>query len=137
AALPPKEESPDLTGALRASVEAARKGAAPASAEPPPADVSSRPAAHPAGGAAPSPSDEVPLFDPETGEVIEEEPLVNAKDLKRIFSAAKDGRHPDDAVKAWLYRTYAVSSSKQIPASKVNEVIMRLADPTELPGGDA
>jgi hypothetical protein len=118
-----------LMDTLRDSIDAAkaRKGAVPVAVAAQPSCLPLVPAiGADDGGAAPPPCD------PETGEILSDEPRVNKKDLARIFAAAKDGRHPDDAVKRWLYPKYGVSSTKELPASKVNEVVMRLADPTEL-----
>jgi hypothetical protein len=126
-----RKEPPDLAPALRASIEAARKGAAPVAVAHPPAQPSFTAEMVSADGAAPPP------FDPETGEILTEEPRVNKKDMARIFAAARDGNHPESATKAWLYRTYNVQHSSELPASKVHEVVMRLADPTELPGGES
>jgi phage recombination protein Bet len=157
-------EPQDLAPALRASIEAARKGAAPVAVAHPPAQPSFTAEMVSADGAAPPlkgsrdcarcghsserhfhdgvdlrdchdmPCDApgcacIEFVEPEP----QDEPRVNKKDMARIFAAARDGNHPESATKAWLYRTYNVQHSSELPASKVHEVVMRLANPTELP----
>lgn len=70
----------------------------------------------------------VPVFDPETGEQVREEPKITSAQLARIHIMKREcGHHLDDKkLRAWMMKSFGKDSSADLSTREANKVIEML-----------